>query len=91
MSDLYLQTSDFLREFDSLGVSERLPLILNIPDVKDLAHEVNSGLGLVEGGGGDVHVEHHLPLARSDGLMESKPDLTSSTQRMIITIGTGEE
>ena len=91
VSDLYLQTSDFLRELDSLGVSERLPLILDVPDVQDLAHEVDGGLGLVEGSGGDIHVEHHLPLARSHRLMESKPDLASSTQRMIVAIGTGEE
>ena len=32
----YLQTSDFVRELDSLGVRERLPLILNIPEVTSL-------------------------------------------------------
>ena len=91
MSDLYLQTSDFLRELDPLGVGERLPLVLDVSDVEDLAHKVDGGLGLVESRGGDVHVEHHLPLAWPDGLMESKPDLSTSAQRMVITIGTREE
>jgi len=35
-------------------------------------------LSLVESGGGHVNVEHHLPLRRSDRLVETKPDLPTS-------------
>ena len=91
VSDLYLQTSDFLRELDPLGVSERFPLVLDVSDVEDLAHELAHGLGFVEGGGGHVNVEHHFPLAGPDRLVETKPDLATSAQRMIVTLGRGEE
>ena len=84
MSDLNLEASNLLGELDSLGVRERLPLVLHISDVQHLAHEVNGWLGLVEGGGRHVHIEHHLPLRGSHGLMEAKPDLSTSTQGMIV-------
>ena len=51
-----------------------------------LAHEVYCRLGLVEGSGGHVNVEHHLPLAGADRLMETKPNLTASAQRVIVTL-----
>jgi hypothetical protein len=52
-----------------------------------LAHEVNSSLGLVEGGGGHVNVEHHLPLAGPHRLVEAKPNLAPSAQRVVVPLG----
>ena len=53
-----------------------------------LAHEVDGGLGLVEGGGGDVNVEHHLPLAGPHRLVEAKPDLPTTAQRVVVALRT---
>ncbi len=52
-----------------------------------LAHEVNSSLGFVEGGGGHVNVEHHLPLAGPHRLVEAKPNLAPSAQRVVVPLG----
>jgi len=52
----------------------------------NLAHEVYCRLGLVEGSGRHVNVEHHLPLAGADRLMETKPNLTTSAQRVVVTL-----
>lgn len=38
-----------------------------------------------------INVEHHLPHGGSDGLMEAEPDLSSSSQRMVISLRSGEE
>ena len=56
-----------------------------------LAHEVDSGLGLVEGGGGDVNIEHHLPLAGPDRLVEAKPNLPTTAQRVVVALRTRKE
>ena len=85
MSDLNLEATNLLGELDSLRVREWFPLVLYISDVENLAHEVDGWLGFVEGGGGHVDIEHHLPLRGSHGLMESKPDLSASTQGVIVT------
>ena len=75
MRDLDLEAPDLLGELDPHAVGERLPLVVDVPDVEHLAHEVDGRLGLVEGRGGDVDIEHHLPLARPDGLVETEPHL----------------
>lgn len=38
-----------------------------------------------------VDVEHHVPHGRTDGLMETKPHLPASTQRMVIALRRGEK
>lgn len=48
MGDLNLQTLYFLGEFDSLRVSKRLSLFVDIPDIKHLTHELNHRLRFVE-------------------------------------------
>ena len=83
--DLDLQALDLLRELDPLRVGQRLPLLLDVPDVEDLAHELDDGLGFVEGGGGHIDVKHHLPLAGPHRLVEPEPDLAAATQRVIVT------
>ena len=83
--DLDLQTLDLLRELDPLRVRQRLPLLLDVSDVEDLAHELDDGLSFVEGGGRHVDIEHHLPLAGPHRLVEPEPDLAAATQRVIVT------
>jgi hypothetical protein len=57
-----------------------------------LTHEVDGGLGLVEGSGGHVNVEHHLPLAGTHRLVEAKPNLTTTSQWVIVSLrATGEK
>lgn len=38
-----------------------------------------------------INVEHHLPHGGSNGLMKTEPDLSSSSQRMVIALWSGEE
>ena len=83
--DLDLETANLLGELDPLRVGERLALVVDVSDVEDLAHEVDGGLGFVEGGGRHVHVEHHLPLAGPHRLVEPEPDLAAAAQRVIVT------
>ena len=82
---LNLETANLLGELDPLRVGERLALVVDVSDVEDLAHEVDGGLGFVEGGGRHVHVEHHLPLAGPHRLVEPEPDLAAATQGVIVT------
>ena len=56
-----------------------------------LTHEVNCRLCFVESCGGHVNVQHHLPLAGPDRLVETKPDLSSSTKRVVVSIWAAEE
>ena len=44
-------TFDLLGETHSLRVGQRLRLLVDVPDVQHLAHELDYGLGFVEGGG----------------------------------------
>lgn len=47
--DLDLQALDLLGELDPLAVCERLPLLVDVPDVQHLAHELDDRLRFVEG------------------------------------------
>lgn len=38
-----------------------------------------------------INVEHHVPHGRTDRLMETKPHLPASTQRMVIALRRGEK
>lgn len=48
MCDLDLEPLDFLSEFDTLRISQRLALVIDVADIKNFTHELNDGLGLVE-------------------------------------------
>lgn len=44
-------TFDFFGEFDPVGVCERARLLVDVVDVQHFTHELDDGLGLVEGSG----------------------------------------
>lgn len=41
--------------------------------------------------GPTIDVEHHVPHGWTDRLMEAKPHLPASTQRMVVALRRGEE
>ena len=81
--DLNLQALDLLREFDALRIIQRLVVLIYRLDIKNLAQEINDGLRLVEGRGGHVDVEAHLPLGGPHRLVEAEPDLATAAQRIV--------
>ena len=62
VSDFDLQAFDLLGELDALGVAQRFALFVGVAHVQHFAHEVDDRLGLVEGSGTYVDIEHHFPL-----------------------------
>ena len=91
MCDLDLQALDLFGEFDSLRVGQRFTLLSNVTDIQHFTHEINDRLGFVKRSCGNVDIEHHFPLGGPNALMEAKPDLASTTQGMVVTIGAGEK
>jgi hypothetical protein len=41
MSDLDLETLDLFRELDALRIRQGSPLVVDVPDVENFAHEVD--------------------------------------------------
>ena len=62
-----------------------------LPEVEQLRHEVHNRLSFVEGGGGHVNVEGHLPVGGPHRLVEAKPNLPAAAQGVVIVGGRGEE
>lgn len=78
----------------------RTPLPLNIIElnssikatkIKKLSRKVNDRLSFIECRRRHINVEGHLPVGRADGLMKAKPNLTPSSQWMIVVCRGREE
>ena len=87
VGDLNLEALDLLGELDALGVGERSALIIDVPYVQHLAHEIDHRLRLEEGRRRHVDVEHHLPLAGPHRLVKAKPHLAAPAERVVIPLG----
>ena len=48
-------------------------------------------LSLVECCCRNIYVEHHFPLGRPHRLMETEPDLTTTSERVVVTVGCREK
>ena len=66
MVNFDLEAFDLLGKLDPLGIGEWLPLIIDVTDVENFAHEVNHRLSLIKCSSRDVNVEVHLPLRWAD-------------------------
>ena len=84
MSYLHLQTFQFFSKSGSLSVIELNPVTVQMSDVKQFCCEVNHGLSFVNCSGRDINIESHLPMRGSDRVVETKPDLPSSSQWVIV-------
>ena len=77
---------DLFCEFHSLWISKSSWLTELVSwRVQNFAHEINYRLRSVKRSSRNINVEHHLPLAWSHALMESKPYFPSSSERRCLS------
>ena len=84
VGDLDLQSLDLLGQSGSLSIIQLDAVSIKMTNVEELSSEVNDWLSFVECGGRNINVEGHLPVTGTNRLVKPKPDLSASSQRMIV-------